>query len=44
MMNETGPGPVTIDDMLDRRRLVMASWARHVIGAGAHVVRMVDRG
>jgi hypothetical protein len=26
-----------------RRRVVMEAWARHVTGAGAQVVRMVDR-
>lgn len=27
-------------DMLDRRRIVMGAWARHVTGEGAQVVRL----
>ena len=30
-------------DMLDRRRIVMDAWARHVTGDGAQVVRLSDR-
>jgi len=31
-------------DLLDRRRIVMDAWARHVTGEGSQVVRLADRG